>query len=270
MVISCLIVQFNYQLLTDKMNTVMNAVFKQYNVCDDVAEIICQKVHKGHQEVINNHISVIVGWNEDFDYWRFHNVRVPSKQILDIEKKILNPQNKYTLSVIMDFIKKHHKYNKNVAKKLMSDEDYMRYVWSNKSVFSIGSIPRFSSFLKFCRQKCCEYTSLRNPDTECRKEAIKFLSLPMRKMPELIRSAGIIHRIILSKGRVSNVFKIHANSHVSDPITVKLLLNTRPYQSYHNHKITKKELIQFLNQNGDSRKLTNKSKPELWKMAIKV
>ena len=248
----------------------MDSVFKHYNVCDDIAEIISKNVHKGHQEVINNHISVIVNWNQEFDYWRFHNVRVPSKQILDLEKKILNPQNKYTISVIMDFIKKHHKYNKNVAKKLMSDEDYMKYVWSNKSVFSIGSIPRFSSFLKFCRKKCCEYTSLHNPDAECRKEAIKFLSLPMRKILELSRSAKIIHNIILNKGRVSNVFKIHANYHVSDPITVKLLLNTRPYQSYHNHKITKKELIQFLNQNGDSRKLTNKNKPELWKMAIKV
>ena len=248
------------------MNTAMNAVFKHYKVCDDVAKIICQKVHKGNQEVINNHISVIVNWNKDFDYWRFHNVRIPSTELLKSTTH-LKHFNCAILMEVMDYIKERSSYNKETSNSLMSNEDYMKYIWSGKKVFSVDSITRFSSFLKFCRKKCRKYTTLRYPDVQLRIVAAKNLIHPMRRFVEKQ------HELTLDLARACNVFKTLPESEVIDPLTMKFLININTpnrINPYNKYKITKKTLIQFLNQNGDSRKLTNKSKPELWKMAIKV
>jgi hypothetical protein len=250
----------------------MDAIFKHYNICDDVAEIICQKVHKGHQEVINNHISVIVNWNEDFDYWRFHNVRVPSSELLKSTTH-LKYNNRVMLVEVMDFIKKRSSYNKETSNSLMSNEDYMKYIWSGKKVFSVDSITRFPYFIVFCVKKCRQYTTLRNPDIQLRIVAARTLIHPMRMIPNIIQFVEKQHDLALMLARACNVFKTLPESEVINPLTMNFLINIKtpnrinPYSKY---KITKKTLIQFLNQNGDSRKLTNKSKPELWKMAIKV
>ena len=53
----------------------MDAVFKQYGVCEDVSDMIAKKVHEGHQKKINDHISVIIGWDPRFDYWTIGNFK---------------------------------------------------------------------------------------------------------------------------------------------------------------------------------------------------
>ena len=250
----------------------MDAVFKHYNVCDDIAELISKEVHKGHQEVINNHISVIVNWNEDFDYWRFHNVRVPSSELLKSTTHV-KYNNRAILVEVIDFIKERSSYNKETSNSLMSNEDYMKYIWSGKKVFSVDSITRFPDFIVFCIKQCCQYTTLRNPDVELRIVAARTLIYPMRMIPQIIQFVGKKHELTLDLARACNVFKILPHSEVIDPLTMKFLINIKTpnrINPYNKYKITKKTLIQFLNQNGDSRKLTNKSKPELWKMAIKV
>ena len=251
----------------------MDSVFKHYNVCDDIAEIISKNVHKGHQEVINNHISVIVNWNQEFDYWRFHNVRVPSSELLK-RTTYLKYDNRAILMEVMDYIKKHSSYNKETSNSLMSNEDYMKYIWSGKKVFSVDSITRFPDFIVFCIKKCRQYTTLRNPDVELRIIAVRTLIHPMRMIPRIIWFVEKQqHDLALDLARACNVFKTLPDSEVIDPLTMKFLINIKtpnrinPYSKY---KITKKTLIQFLNQNGDSRKLTNKSKPELWKMVRKL
>ncbi len=250
----------------------MDAVFKHYNVCDDIAELISKNVHKGHQEVINNHISVIVNWNEDFDYWRFHNVRVPSSELLKSTTH-LKYKNRAILVEFMDFIKERSRYNKETSNSLMSNEEYMKYIWSGKKVFSLDSINRFPDFILFCIKKCRKYTSLRNPDIQSRIVAARTLIYHMRNIPQIIQFVYKQHDLELMLARACNVFKILPHSEVIDPLTMKFLINIKTpnrINPYNKYKITKKTLIQFLNQNGDSRKLTNKSKSELWKMVIKV
>lgn len=250
----------------------MDAVFKHYNVCDDIAELISKNVHKGHQEVINNHISVIVDWNEDFDYWRFHNVRVPSSELLKSTTH-LKHNNRAILMEVMDYIKERSSYNKVTSNSLMSNEDYMKYIWSGKKVFSVDSITRFPDFIVFCIKKFCQYTTLLNPDVELRIVAARTLIHPMRMIPRIIGFVGKQHELTLDLARACNVFKTLPDSEVIDPLTMKFLINIKtpnrinPYSKY---KIIKKTLIQFLNQNGDSRKLTNKSKSELWEMVRKL
>ncbi len=250
----------------------MNSVFKYYNICDDIAELICQKVHEGHQEVINNHISVIVSWNKDFDYWRFHNVRVPSSELLNSTMH-LKCDNRTILMEVMDFIKMRSSYNKETSNTLMSNEDYMKYIWSGKKVFSVDSITRFPYFIEFCGRKCLQYTTLSNPNREELIVAARTLLHPMIMIPQIIEFIDKQNHLALSLARACNVFKTTADSKVIDPLTMNFLINIKtpnrinPYSKYN---ITKKNLIQYLNQNGDSRKLTNKTKSELWKMAIKV
>ena len=263
------------------MNTAMNAVFKHYKVCDDVAQIICQKVHKGNQEVINNHISVIVNWNEDFDYWRFNNVRLSSSHLFNNAKRFAYCYRTDFLVKVMNFIKEHSCYKKETSNKLMSNEDYMKYIWSGKKVFSLDSITRFPDFIVFCLKKCNQYAS--NPDmVELSRTLCSIYSYHNHELTEFISNMieGQLEwkrRQILYLARAYNVFKTLPDSGVIDPLTMKFFINNDRHREfsgrqnpYIKYKITKKNLIQFLNQNGDSRKLTSKSKPELWKMAIKV
>lgn len=266
LVVACLIYQFSNQLFTDNMNNAMNEVFKYYNLCNDVAELICQKLHKGHQEEINNHISVMINWNDNFDYWKFNDIRVLSTTLINNKKT--NNKFKYSLEVIMDFISIQQRYDVNIMNNLITNKQYLTYISSNKKIFLLNSIPRFSSLIKFCRKKCREYTSLQNPNEEYRIKAINYLKVPMKMMRLIIHSVGILHARNLSSGRVRNVFKTLPNSQVLDPITIKLLLNSTYYNTH--YKITKKNLIQFINQNGDSRNLINKSISELWKISINI
>jgi hypothetical protein len=47
----------------------MDAVFKYYNVYDDVANIIAFQVHRGYQKEINKRIKIMVGFDWNYNYW---------------------------------------------------------------------------------------------------------------------------------------------------------------------------------------------------------
>ena len=61
----------------------MESVFNRYQVCDDVREIIARKVHEKNQEEINRHISVIIGWDEEYDYWKFFGEIVSTSYLIE-------------------------------------------------------------------------------------------------------------------------------------------------------------------------------------------
>ena len=48
----------------------MESVFKHYNVCSDIANIIAFEVHYGNQCEINDRIEVLVGFDWNYDYWK--------------------------------------------------------------------------------------------------------------------------------------------------------------------------------------------------------
>lgn len=260
---NCLIVQFNYQLLTYNINTAMNAVFKQYNVCDDIADIIAKQVHKGYQDELNKHISVLVKWNEEFDYWKFHNVRVETRKLLD--SKIIQETKGYlnisgwcsldNIYHVLDSISNMKKktYDYKYMNSLMSNEEYLKYVWSGKKVFSILSIPRWSSMMLFC---------IRN----LKKINMLYQSSTISKM---IRSIRIAIQIKLkNEVESSTLYKLSLSNVIIDPVTIATNYKKNNFLGY--SKISKKILISFLNQNGNPKKLTNKKKNELWKMVYNV
>ena len=84
-------------------------------------------------------------------------MRVPSSELLKSTTH-LKYNNRAILVEVMDFIKEHSSYNKETSNSLMSNEDYMKYIWSGKKVFSVDSITRFPDFIVFCIKKCCQYT----------------------------------------------------------------------------------------------------------------
>ena len=48
----------------------MDSVFKHFNVCDDIADIIAFEVHYGYQCEINNRIEILVGFDWNYNYWK--------------------------------------------------------------------------------------------------------------------------------------------------------------------------------------------------------
>ena len=48
----------------------METVFKNFGICDDIANIIAFEVHYGLQCEINNRIEVLVGFDWNYDYWK--------------------------------------------------------------------------------------------------------------------------------------------------------------------------------------------------------
>ena len=195
---------------TTYINSAMNMVFKHYNVCDDIAINIARKVHLVYQNEINKHISVMVGWNEKFDYWRFHNVRVLSSCLFpcrNIERDHLLPP----LFPILNKLSKQGTYDKSVSGKLLSNEHYLKYVFSGKKVFSLDSIPRFEAMMSFIRKKWFQWRgSTRVADASLLGDTQKYISL--------------YHRRDLTRGVENSMLYNVSKSVVIDPVMLKISL----------------------------------------------
>jgi len=216
----------------------MDAVFKQYGVCEDVSDMIAKKVHEGHQKKINDHISVIIGWDPRFDYWTFGNFKTNHMFWPYAEPyEVLIGLGEF---VNFNFFKKELK-RKNM-KPALTKEEYMSYVLCGKKVFMMRRPVRWNRFMDGLDKYGTLRTSLINP--------------------------------ILSNHLSRTTLLMNRQYNESNQERVKLLSSSPDYDPvrYFIHKKTllKKDLISWLNKNGDPRKLTNKKKKELWIMIMKL
>ena len=117
----------------------MNSVFKYYNVCDDVAEIISKKLHCSMQNEINDHISVMINYDDKFNYWKISN---NSEDLFKSFRHIYdnNVDFKKTIEVF-NYLKDNKNYSSNDK---ISDEDYIYYLKSNKKIFNLNDINRIT------------------------------------------------------------------------------------------------------------------------------
>jgi len=227
----------------------MDSVFKNFGVCDDVADMIARKVHKGYQTEINKHISVMVAWNMDFDYWKFFNSLVPTRQLVQYEREDI----KHSLGNVINYISKPvGSYDKDRMNELLSPEQYMKYVWSGKKIFSLGSIPRISFIYMIQKQRIDKIIL----EFEIFKDSWYILGEAHRLNVKSCYERAVKHslcRVIHS----SNTIVLSSSTYIGLPGL------PRP------KNFPKKTLIAYLNQNGDPRKLNNKKKSELWQLIYK-
>ena len=245
----------------------MNSVFKYYNVCDDVAEIISLKLHRFQQNEINDHISVMVNWDSNFDYWKLS--KTSSKLLIgsfeDINSKSINFKNTIKM---LDFLKDKSKFTSNHK---ISLKDYEYYLKNNKDVFKITSITRYHKMLyNFRMENQMKFTELVNYATanDANEIAIRFIETD-RFMHEY--SDVFFNNISIFKRRIIMKFfkKFYNNSNDITDLVHKFTLSNNCKFFVINFIIFKKNLINYLNNNGDPRKLTSKTKNELWKLILK-
>lgn len=222
----------------------MDAVFKQYGVCEDVSDMIAKKVHEGHQKKINDHISVIIGWDPRFDYWTIGNFKPHSLFWPYHEPCGLGRVSYVFLEGLRD--RYYKAFKKKNMKPTLTKEEYMSYVLCGKKVFMMRRPVRWNRFMDGLDNKYHFVDGIRN-------------ALPVTPL------SGYLSRTTLLMNRQYNE---------SNQERVKLLSSSPDYDPVrsfiHKKTLLKKDLISWLNKNGDPRKLTNKKKKELWIMIMKL
>ena len=221
----------------------MDAVFKQYGVCEDVADMIAKNVHEGHQRKINDHLSVIIGWDPRFDYWTIGNFKPKSLFWPYKEPCNLKEIEKVALRVLRD--RYYSAFKIKNMKSILTKEEYMSYVLCGKKVFMMCRPVRWNRFLDGLDNK---YTCKQNLTTFNLRSLSSYFS----------RTTMLVNR--------------QYNKPTSEE--VKFLISNPDYDPIrsfiHKEPLRKKHLISWLNKNGDPRKLTSKTKKELWSMIMKL
>ena len=243
----------------------MDAIFKQYGVCEDIADMIAKKVHIGFQSKLNDHISVIIKWDTNFDYWTFGRYRTSNlfypKVHTDSSFSIPENLNRYKSFMNLLFSVVHaKKYSKKITGK-----EYLSYVLSNKKVFRMDRPIRWNQFVFSLNRKYKAFMD----DIQTDPSIARNMSSYVLPMTHLVTNSYKKELETIETDRVFNMVKDPATL---DPITLTLLSQKHPSYKFKNSKntILKTELISYLNRNGNPRKLTNKTKKELWKMIFEM
>jgi hypothetical protein len=155
-------------------------------------------------------------------------------------------------------LKEHCEYyleNKSMKPKITKKE-YMWYLLSGKQVFIMCRPVRWNRFVDVVDNK-----TLFNPYYF---EKIS-RSLRTRKWSNVLRGTSLLLNRQYTKSRErrnrERLLVFLRNNPDYDPIW---------YFTCNDKKVQKKDLISWLNNNGDPRKLTNKTKKELWGMIMKL
>ena len=224
----------------------MNSVFAKFGVCLDIAEKITKEVHKGFQKEINDHISVIIGWNENYDYWKFHKQRVSTKLVI-----ASNNRRDANFIEFFNLLKS----KKKMTNTQMSSETYINYIFSEKNIFKFLRPVRFGNF--------CSQIEIVKEDMlnlyKCTSRGQLPLIHPFIKYHDLLEDFNTYFTLRL---HISN-YGIDATKSFETPLEKFYALKS-------SNLILKKELVQYLNNNGISGKFTNKSKKILWRMIINI
>lgn len=251
----------------------MNDVFKHFNVCDDVADMICHNLHQSYQKEINNHISVIVNWNENFDYWKLHNLRIPLEQLAMIDNiGGPHPDSRFIYTTFRTYWRymgeMYQACESRTGDNLITNEEYMKYVFSNKKIFGINSIHRkhiiYQYMLELINKKALkvETTLSNSADGEL---LLRLYETEQTRIKKMMNDPCTIFELEtnLEYLRLKKSF---------DPIMQSINTYTKYGKlstNYYPEKfplITKKVLARFLNKNGVNGKFTHKKKIEIWKM----
>ena len=214
----------------------MDSVFRFYNVCEDVSEIIAKKVHEGYQKEINKHLSVIIGWDPRFDYWTFGNYK-PRNLFWPYSE----PEGfRYTTRTIIHEFWKLCNTKFKIKTQNITKEEYLMYVLSEKQVFKMSRPVRWNRFID----------ALDN----------RYHPAPEKKLSEYFK--GITEPLNCKYTNLDSVL-IRMKCFRSETIC--------PILSFiFKENLLKRELINWLNENGDPRKLTSKTKKELWRIILKL
>ena len=227
----------------------MDAVFKQYGVCEDVADMIAKKVHEGHQKKVNDHLGVIIGWDPRFDYWTVGNFKPkslfwPYREPCGLER---------ISQVVLQGLRSRYytAFKRKNMKSILTKEEYMSYVLCGKKVFMMSRPVRWNRFVDALDNK---YKIERQLISSQVTPFSVYFSRTTQLM-NLLYAKGIRHDLSFL------IRNVESSSPDYDPIR---------YFMYTDRKIQKKDLISWLNKNGDPRKLRNKKKKELWEMIMKL
>ena len=219
----------------------MNSVFKQYDVCDDVADMIAYKVHEGHQKKINDHIDVIIGWDTTFDYWTFGNFKT-TNLFFPYRTPVFSTEELQLISLFRNI----HSQSIGSVNKITKIE-YMMYVLSNKNVFKLSRYIRWNQFINTLNTKLSEVTGLTTLSNYFKWKTDQ------------------INHKFHSELKLASKIKLQKFS--DDPLIWFLNKSNNPFFKKY---IYKKDLISWLNANGNPMKLTSKKKKELWDMVMKL
>ena len=220
----------------------MDAVFKQYGVCEDVADMIAKKVHEGHQKKINDHLDVIIGWNNRFDYWTIGNFKPKSLFWPYQEPRGIGRISRVLLQYFRDRV--HHLLKTKAKTKKITKEEYMSYVLSGKEVFMMHRRVRWNRFV-FALDNL--YTFDQNLETP--------LSVHLSRITETMNRP--YKKFIPTEKRKLEFLQKNPDY---DPVRSFI----------HKETLQRKHLISWLNKNGDPRRLTGKTKKQLWDIIMKL
>lgn len=257
----------------------MNLVFKKFNVCDDIADKIAKSVHKGYQKEINNHISVMVNWDPYYNYFNIYNntitidfmLKLFEENIDEIDMLIsdlLNRIDRFNYAIKIsgtDYIKNKYK----ISRKKLSTEQYLKYIFSSKKIFSLISITRNIHMLNYIHNILTNY-NFTKWWFKLHNHPYQFLNNPQSQQNNLYLFKGNIFNRLLSSFARDNInsyekkfieiekknFEINNKS--KDPLMY--------YIHYPKKNIEKKHLREYLYQNKKTKYSLSTNKRKLWNM----
>ena len=234
----------------------MNLVFNEFNLCSDLCDIISLNIHERFQIQINNHISIMIRWDENYNYLDFHN-NIDSDLILhtnNILEQNLNELCKLLIKLkITDF---NEVYEPN---KYLSNEQYAKYCLSKKKIFNLSCVTRFNHMIVDLTYLLCKILAEaeKNSDTE--------LILKIEEFGEYLQDLCKLHNKNTNyKYKNSSILSFH-NKKINDPI--------RDFITEKNVRknIYTKDLIEYLIDNGVKlENIYSKSNTDLWKLILKL
>ena len=214
----------------------MDAVFKKFNVCEDIAEMIAKKVHLGNQKEINDHISIMIAWNPRYNYWKIYNKKLSVNEMMmngGRKKFSINggddEEKDYILKTLYNSLEIKSSRKKFMHNSKLPDDIYVKYLYSDKKIFDFTRYTRISNFW------------------------IHFLIDPI--LPISI-SRNLIDNFKDCELQIAKQSKDVLTNWLKKDLSIK--------------KILKKDLVNYMNENGDTRKFSNYKIVDLWKKVMSL
>jgi len=128
-------------------------VCAQYGIIQDLREKIENKVRIENQKETNDHISVMIGWDENYDYWT-HNDKTLTQDVMfgasdlehfeEREDFVWDSSNQRRVHWVLNSLGE----SDNLTQEKLSGEQYMKYLSSSKKIFKFHRLVRFTNFFE--------------------------------------------------------------------------------------------------------------------------
>ena len=132
-------------------HSVFGEVCVHYGIIQDLRVKIEDEVRIQNQKEVNHHISIMIAWDPNYNYWKSDDKRLSQDVVFGAST--FGSREQSTTSVNRDIICFKELLNtlresNNLTQEKMSGEQYMKYLSSGKKIFEFHRFVRFTNFFE--------------------------------------------------------------------------------------------------------------------------